>query len=483
MMKTRLKYIHAVLALGLAASCTNELAEESEPVFEGKSYVFSADLGAGTRTVLDGRRTLWLGDGEGNEYITVMEPGAVNRYVARGISEPTAKADFEMVENSGPGLLGKAAFAVYPAGDWTCFDEDGRRGVNVVFASEQTAHENSYDPAGPVSVAYNPDVESDRSFTFRNVSALLKFRILEYSDPIHSVRISSVAGEPVSGAMTVLDAGDNWTVEAAEEGVEDWVELSAAEGGTLEAGMTYYLAVAPATFEKGLTVVFNGDSGKTFDISGNITLERNRIYDLGYIPGDNSTPEGKQWMYVARKEYAYDQQTWRVIEDQYVDVHAIFDFGATVKGSIDFAENFNESMTSPYTGEFMADIVSEPGFNQWVSNHAYFSEKYKVTPYDATSGEITWVDTSYNSMFGEKNTIYYRILYSDFTGDSMRLYSPGLFKDENGGYLQVTNAKGDAITDEYGWPYYYCGVGIGDDGFPVKCELVTKLIPITYLKN
>lgn len=283
-MKKIAKYFFVAAASLAAMSCVKELNVEERPVqLTGKAYVFSAEFDAETKTVLDEdtMTPMWFGDENGNEYITVMEPGSVNTYVAEGIYEPTAEVTFVMAENGGTGLKGNAAFAVSPAGAWKCFDNADSTGVTVTYNKNQVAYADTYDPAGPVAVAYNDDLEANPNFTFKNASALLKFQITADSDPVTSVKFYSLGGEPLAGEMHLMVKADSAMIVPAK-GASSWVEIEGLYGSELEPETDYYIAVAPSLLSKGIGFQFNDrEDVQTFTISKEINIERNKIYDLG----------------------------------------------------------------------------------------------------------------------------------------------------------------------------------------------------------
>lgn len=285
-MKKIAKYFFIAAASFAAMSCVEELNVVEKPVeLTGKAYVFTADFDAETKTVLDEETMtpMWYGDAQGNEYITVMEPGSVNTYVAEGLTDPVAEATFVMAENGGTGLTGTAAFAVSPAGAWTCFNNSTNGvGVTVNYLTTQTAYADTYDPAAPVAVAYNEDIEANPNFSFKNASALLKFQITADSEPVKSVKFYSLGGETLAGEITLMNDADGKPAIVPGNGASSWVEIVAAEGKTLEAETNYYISVAPAVLAKGIGFQFNDMEGiETFTIPTEIKIERNKIYDLG----------------------------------------------------------------------------------------------------------------------------------------------------------------------------------------------------------
>lgn len=303
-MKKIAKYFFAAVAMTAAVSCVKELdTEVVKPVeMTGKAYVFSASFDAETKTVLDEETLvpMWFGDQDGNEFITVMEPGSVNTYVAEGIYEPTAEVTFVMAEEGGPGLKGKAAFAVSPAGAWSCFNTADSLGVTVTYPQSQIAYDQTYDPAARVAVAYNEDIEANPHFNFKNASALLKFNLVSGSDPVTSVKFYSLGGEPLAGQMTLM-VKDSVSMIVPAKGASSWVEIRGMYDSELDCDVDYYIAVAPSVLKKGIGFQFNDrEDVQTFTISKEINIERNKIYDLGSFLYTASTDN--KWYLVGNVE-------------------------------------------------------------------------------------------------------------------------------------------------------------------------------------
>lgn len=289
-MKKIAKFIFAAVAMTAAVSCVKELDQVRPVEMTGKAYVFSASFDAETKTVLDEETLvpMWLGNQDGDEFITVMEPGSVNTYVAEGIYEPTAEVTFVMAENGGPGLKGNAAFAVSPAGAWSCFNTADSVGVTVNFSNKQYAYNGTYDPAAPVAVAYNNNIEANPNFSFKNVSALLKFKIHSDSDPVNSVKIYALGGEALAGKMHLMEKADSAKIVPADTLATNWVEMEGLYGAPLEVETTYYIAVAPALLKNGIAIQFNNNEVETYTISKELNIQRNRIYDLGMFSYESS---------------------------------------------------------------------------------------------------------------------------------------------------------------------------------------------------
>lgn len=580
-MKKIAKYFFVAAASLAAMSCVKELNVEERPVqLTGKAYVFSAEFDAETKTVLDEdtMTPMWFGDENGNEYITVMEPGSVNTYVAEGIYEPTAEVTFVMAENGGTGLKGNAAFAVSPAGDWSCFSTADSSGVCVTYPNLQYAKVNTYDPAAAVAVAYNPDVEADQSFAFKNATALLKFQIHGISDPVFYVTIYSLAGEPISGSMILMQKGEEASISGAAEGAYNWVELSDGEFSPLEVETTYYIAVAPALLKGGIGIQLNKDEVQTFTISKEINIERNKIYDLGVFAYD--APEEEAWyligdfnagnansiaktplvasgdLYLAAKNVTmtagqpfkfYNPSTGKALfadveavevgkwypltlgngysksetgtYDIYVDknfegvalvesgssvpefpspkgqfvwyyddeaeyggaaYHKALDINTTEEGVIYVARNYTEYATNPETGEF-SEWYDFRLVDLWEAPEVYTD--FTIVPEGPAHGQIRMKAVVNNPWLGEQTT-YFLMLYSNYDGKGIDIFSPSQFVDENYDPIYpVFDENGNPVLDAEGFVYYYSGNGICEldenwNSHPLHMELSEEVLTV-----
>lgn len=276
------KYFVAAMGMVAAVACNKEFSQDVRPEQNGNEYTFTATIGVETKTVLDGMKSMWMGDADGNEYIHVLDSEGRDTYVASGITEPTSEAEFKFAGETAT-LTGNSVVAIYPSiyGDeWNptgVIAEEGFHSATVIYKSDQAAVEGSYDPQGPVAMAYIDDLTKSQSFSFKNMSALLKFSLAADSDPVDNVTlyIPNEGDGCLSGTVIITEEEGKYSFDNGTN-PQGWVALN----GKIEPGKTYYIAVAPGTVS-GLTFQMNKDQNQEVTINRSITFERNRIYDLG----------------------------------------------------------------------------------------------------------------------------------------------------------------------------------------------------------
>ena len=244
----------AAVALFAAASCNKELPQENLPTV-GETVVYTASTdGADTKAVLNEttKKSEWVEndaitvhDGEKNWTFTTAEAGA--------------NVDFSNSEGFGEY---RPVLAVYPAGTYTVDVND--KTVNAYILTYQPARKGTYNEGAALAVAYS---ENDQ-FAFKNAHALIKFTIK--GSNIKAVEFYGNNSEAITGNMLVSLNEDN-TIKSVvgqdtvfEEGKDNewtgkgtWVKIYSedeANGWCFEDGATYYAAVAPADFTKGVSI-------------------------------------------------------------------------------------------------------------------------------------------------------------------------------------------------------------------------------------
>ena len=267
-------------ALALFSAC--QKSEQQAPA-KGESIVFTASFAPETKTVIDktGKKSLWNQDEirifNGNQ----EESGKYEsqKYVTQAAN--TATAEFE-IEDKAATFTGDKFIAVYPFNNsgnaW--WNGSADKVINHLWlVNDQRAFEGTYDPISHVAVAYTENHE----LRFKNTCTLLKFTI--QSDNIQEIRFESNDGTPISGNF-----GFNTETDDIYTGNTEYVKFSyvAVKDGFTK-GKTYYMSCIPAKLNSGFTikVVANIDgknvNGENIPYNKSITLDRNKIYDLGDI--------------------------------------------------------------------------------------------------------------------------------------------------------------------------------------------------------
>lgn len=253
-MKKIYSFMVAAVALFAAASCNKELPQENLPTV-GETVVYTASTdGADTKAVLNEttKKSEWVE----NDAITVHDGEKDWTFTT---AEAGANVDFTNSDGFGEY---RPVLAVYPAGTYTVDVND--KTVNAYIPTYQPARKGTYNEGAALAVAYS---ENDQ-FAFRNAHALIKFTIKGTN--IKAVEFYGNNNEAITGNMLVSLNEDN-TIKSVvgqdtvfEEGKDNewtgkgtWVKIYSedeANGWCFEDGATYYAAVAPADFTKGVSI-------------------------------------------------------------------------------------------------------------------------------------------------------------------------------------------------------------------------------------
>lgn len=257
----------AAVALLSAASCQQELVDESF-VDNGDKFTVVASA-ADTKTVLDGVNTYWT---PGDQIVLYNENGEEVTF-STNITETAATAAFtsdsEFVPNS-DGLL-----AVYPKRTdrgATSYADGVITGLHI--GGTQTAVAGSFDPKYAVAVGIDISKDADQPHLgFINVHSLVKFTVGGETAP-SKVTLKNNGARMIAGMYNLnLDTAEATVTAGAGE-----ITLN----GPFEVGKTYYIALVHGVCGDGISLYYDGvemkNTGKT------ITLEHNKIYNLGTLP-------------------------------------------------------------------------------------------------------------------------------------------------------------------------------------------------------
>lgn len=339
-------------ALALFSAC--QKSEQQAPA-KGESIVFTASFAPETKTVIDGKQSLWNQD---EIRIFNGNHSEAQEYVTTAVKAPTA--EFK-IKDEAASLKGTSFIAVCPNSLAThaWWNSTADKTINKLWLKpEQTATVGTYDPEGHVAVAYTENT----TLEFKNACALLKFTIK--SDNIQEIWFESNDGTPISGNF-----GFNTETDDIYTGNTEYVKFShvAVKDG-FKKGKTYYMTCIPAELKSGFTikVVANIDgknvNGENIAYTKSIKLDRNKIYNLGDITykessakpvfdygivgGFNGWDVSKPLQFVdtdgdgiyeckdvnLKAQDGKDEGFKFVFNDSWLGVHGDFDFDTTVTG-------------------------------------------------------------------------------------------------------------------------------------------------------
>lgn len=303
-------------ALALFSAC--QKSEQQAPA-KGESIVFTASFAPETKTVIDGKQSLWNQDeirifngnhSEAQEYVTTAVKAATAEFT---IKNPEAK------------FTGTSFIAVCPnsSANEAWWNGSVDKTIDKLYLKpQQTATAGTYDPKGHVAVAYTENHE----LSFKNACALLKFTIK--SDNIKEVCVYSI-GAVLSGNFNFNTEGEGsiTTTAIGEYETNNYVKVV----GDFKNGQTYYMSCIPGKLANGFTLEVVNDKaakGKDNVYTKEIELLRNKIYDLGDVTYTERPTETRTF-YLKAGDWANDDaviDAWiwgKSITDQWVDFERI----------------------------------------------------------------------------------------------------------------------------------------------------------------
>ncbi len=182
--------------------------------------------------------------------------------------------------------------------------EDTRSGNTFTtwLYSNVEAVKNDFIPiyGAPVSIAKST---ADGVLNFVNACAILKFQV---SEEVASVTIKENGSEsdytlaPLAGNFNITYDGTTLTTSVSEdESTARYLYVTGEDGGNLEPGYEYYVAIAPCTMANGLIIELPDKSDGSTNYKSSPwgvarTFQANTIYNLGtisYIEVDSTNPE------------------------------------------------------------------------------------------------------------------------------------------------------------------------------------------------
>ncbi len=174
-------------------------------------------------------------------------------------------------------------YAVYPADNAITLNAGESPSLsNVTIPSNQQAVEGSFDPKAFVAVASTTSEE--KSFSFKSVVSLLKFRLEDVAS-VEKVIFTGNNDEIMAGTASSINLDGTLADDYTDE------SKSITVTGPFTSGKDYFATTLPHLFDKGLTIYVQYSDGtvKSCKISSQLFEEgktRNCIRDLKTIPSD-----------------------------------------------------------------------------------------------------------------------------------------------------------------------------------------------------
>ena len=232
------------------------------------------ELDPETKTSLDGTHIKWAAS-EGIYLFDGVAPRAFT-------SDNDAVASTVNFEGSANDV--DKYYAIYPSGKLSTVES--KKVIATTIPTFQTATANSFAPKANVAVAYSEsDPTGEGALQFKNVGAVVKFKINAANTDVRKVRLDAINNEDLSGKMTVTFENDgSFNTASVHANSEPCVILESATN--LDPSKTYYMAIKPGTYASGfkLTLIRADGSFRSIKNTTSNTLARNEIMDFGDLP-------------------------------------------------------------------------------------------------------------------------------------------------------------------------------------------------------
>ena len=222
------------------------------------------------------------------------------------------------------------AYAAFPSSeDLTC-TTDGTFGLTVA-SQQKVSGADEIENFWAVGKVTGANRTSYKVSPIRNITGFITFEIA--FPAVESIVLESLGGEPMTGKVSVdcgrLDEGNSDFVTADAAGAVSSVTLVPSEDGALLAAGTYYAAVLPGKYSKGVRLTVNYKQGlpvvKTF-FEGGMTISRSSLFQLDDEPVDDDLPDefrvdlkfSEGWPFVETFVSKEDQEAASFAGDTYI---------------------------------------------------------------------------------------------------------------------------------------------------------------------
>ena len=465
-------YIFLVCAVAFVfASCVRDELFDDGHLDKGTGMnSITATTAVSTKTMTyDGVNILWENkDALVLRYQSDDQTVPVSCTYTTALAAPETTAVFKKnsdVENL-PNKVDGKYIAVYPASvhylAWA-----KKPNVILAFNSEQVARDQGFDPSSSIMLAASEDSE----FAFKHVVSYIRFSVSAGATPFNKVMVTSGDESQfmVSRIKVNFDDELSYSLEPLNSSgninkhTKNYVSLTTADNADFAPG-TYYLAINPDNYAKGLKFTFENTEGKSVTLSYENTLKMkpgyvldigtvNILADLVSLPYISVYKENGRKLGVvfyedsedARKkkvvsaacdviEWASANDNWRIssYKQDYDYVHAVITSSDMYKSDpYGFpAVKFCEEMRSNYGGNWHVPSVNELN----ILFNAYYGK-----PYDAeVSRGLEYADN-----VSKAASEYFDGLLETLGGDSMLERSNEYWScgQNSNGNMQFLNVK------------------------------------------
>ncbi len=296
-MKRLLLFVFAVFAF---AACTQDAIEEaSRPVFdEAPEFLTVGFEGNDTRIELNAlQKTVWT---EG-DFVSVFYRSDSNRkWQYQGVTGERTGDLKQVYDPNNASKQHNKTIVVYPYSEDYWLNTESYS-LEAMLPTTQHYHEGSYGVGDNLMVAQSEFTQ----FTLKSVCGWIKIQLTGDGEVVKSVTVRGNDGEQVAGlvyvntesaALTLAaecgEADDNGNVGGNlvfDDAIFRSVTLDCGEGVVLsEDATTFYIALPPQTFAKGVTVKVECDNYMPMTLSRteSLTIKRNHIQPMAVVEHD-----------------------------------------------------------------------------------------------------------------------------------------------------------------------------------------------------
>lgn len=288
------KFLFPTMLLILSVGCNKQNDDsdsvQGDQIQEFRTITFEASLGAELKTSLgslsEGKMPLYWD--QDDKLAAVVGSSTTYSDIALTVNQENLRECSFSIKAMAKPSAGEKMSVFYPSQGAAAVSG----GVKFTLSSSQTCAGDALPvgegggplaaavaDAGLASVVYD---NGGSTLSFRNVFALLAFRFP--AADIASVTFAGKGNETLAGVYTV--ASDATLQDVSSESRS--ITLKPSDGNSFKAGKTYYMAVAPQSFDDGFTLAITTSSGVTYEQSTSKKLVLNASDIKGL--GDFSTP-------------------------------------------------------------------------------------------------------------------------------------------------------------------------------------------------